>query len=74
MKTPEETIKALNLVLCEQDPEYFSSTWINENIPQVYRCIHKHIRDENNYIDWDRITSKLDRKFKKDGEDIERLR
>ncbi|MCC7304559.1 hypothetical protein IT418_04075, partial [bacterium] len=34
-----------------------------QNAPHVYRYINKNVRTENDDIDWDRITSSLDRSF-----------
>jgi hypothetical protein len=56
-------IKILNDTLTEKNPSKFSSSWILQNAPRVYRYINKNIRTENDDIDWDRITSSLDRTF-----------
>lgn len=56
-------IKILNDVLHEKNPSEFSSSWILQNTPRVYRYINKNIRTENNDIDWDHVTSLLDRSF-----------
>ncbi len=58
-------IKTLNKVLSQKRPKEFSSTWIAINVPEVYRFIQKNIRTENDDIDWDRITVKLDREYQK---------
>ena len=58
-------IKLLKKTLKEKQPETFSSTWILKENPSIYRYIWKNIRTENNDIDWDKITSKIDRKFQK---------
>lgn len=56
-------IKILNDTLSEKNPSKFSSSWILQNAPHVYRYINKNVRTENDDIDWDRITSSLDRSF-----------
>ena len=56
-------IKILNDTLFEKKPSKISSSWILQNAPRVYRYINKNIRTENDDIDWDRVTSSLDRSF-----------
>ena len=58
-------IKILNKSLREKQPKEFSCSWILKNEPGVYRRLRKNVRTENNDIDWDRVTSKLTRKFQK---------
>lgn len=58
-------IKILKQSLKEKRPKTFSSTWILVEAPSVYRYISKNIRTENNDIDWDKITVKLDREFQR---------
>lgn len=61
----KSAIKILKRTLKEKQPQTFSSTWIYKEIPTVYLYIWKNIRTENNDIDWDRITQKLDHKYQK---------
>ena len=56
-------IKILNDTLSEKNPSKISSSWILQNAPRVYRYINKNIRTENDDIDWDKVTSSLDRSF-----------
>jgi hypothetical protein len=56
-------IKILNDTLSEKNPSKISSSWILQNAPRVYRYINKNIRTENDDIDWDKVTSSLDRLF-----------
>lgn len=56
-------IKILNDTLSEKNPSKISSSWILQNAPRVYRYINKNIRTENGDIDWDKVTSSLDRSF-----------
>src|ERR1035437_9106280 len=58
-------IKVLNQALKKENPEKFSSSWIARYTPNVYRYIWKNVRTETNDIDWDTITSYLDRSFQK---------
>ena len=61
----DTAIQTLNTALYSQKPSAFSSTWVYKNTPSVYRFICKHIRTELNEIDWDTVTSKLDRPLQK---------
>ena len=61
----KDVIKNLNQILEKKQPSKFNPTWILENNPQVYRYIWKNIRTETNEIDWDKITSSLDRSFQR---------
>ena len=58
-------IKCLNKLLKEKQPKEFSSSWIKINAKTLYQYIHKNIITENNDIDWDRVTSSLDRSFQR---------
>ena len=60
-----QAIADLNGKLKESCPETFNSSWINSHIPKVYRYIYKNIRLETGGIDWDTVTSKLDRTYQK---------
>ncbi len=61
----KDIIKELNEILNEKQPKKISSSWIIQNYPRAYRYIHKNIRDETGGIDWDKITSLLERDFQK---------
>lgn len=61
----DEVIENLNQVLEEKQPSKFSPSWILENNPRAYRYIWKNIRTETDEIDWDTVTSNLDRSFQK---------
>lgn len=63
--TFQSHIKFLNKVLSEKQPSKFSPTWICQNTPSVYHYIWKNIRTETDEIDWDTVTSSLDRSFQK---------
>ncbi len=58
-------IKNLNRELRYKRPTTFSSTWILVNTPSIYQYIRINFRTENNDIDWDKITVKLDREFQR---------
>lgn len=60
-----QAIKLLNEQLKEKQPAVFSSSWVLDNAPSVYRFVRLNLRTENNQIDWDRITYRLDRPFQK---------
>jgi len=59
----EQALKNLNQLLKERQPQTFSTTWIVANAPSIYRCIWKNVKTENGAVDWDRVTSELDRTF-----------
>lgn len=58
-----QAIEHLNCKLKEKSPDTLSSSWIYNNTPKVYRYIYKNIRLETGGIDWDTVTSKLDREY-----------
>ncbi len=61
----EEALKSLNQLLEEKQPKTFSSTWIVTNAPNIYQSIWRNIKTENGDVDWDRVTSELDRTFQR---------
>jgi hypothetical protein len=58
-------IKNLNQLLKEKKPVKFDSSWIETNATQIHAYICKNIRTENNDVDWDKVTSFLDRPFQR---------
>ena len=58
-------IRRLNQLLEERQPKQFSCTWIVNNAPSIYQYIWKYVRTENGDVDWDRVTSSLDRTFQR---------
>ncbi|MFA6285150.1 MAG: hypothetical protein WC643_01310 [Parcubacteria group bacterium] len=60
-----QAIRDLNELLSQQQPEKINSSWISKNAPHIYRFIWKNIRNEIGDIDWDKVTSKLKRKYQK---------
>ena len=61
----EYALKTLNQLLEEKQPRTFSSSLIVTNAPNIYYCIWKNIKTENGDIDWDQVTSELDRTFQR---------
>lgn len=61
----KKVAKILNTKLRKRNPETFSSTWICQNTPKIYRFVCKNLRTEINTIDWDSLTALLDKKFQK---------
>jgi hypothetical protein len=59
----EIAIKNLNQILKEKKPIKFDSSWIEANAVSIYQYICENIRTENNDVDWDKVTSFLDRPF-----------
>jgi hypothetical protein len=58
-------IKILKKTLKEKQPENFSGSWVFREARPVYLYIWKNVRTENGDIDWDKVTSCLDRKFQR---------
>ena len=58
-------IKNLNQLLKEKQPKEFDSSWIEENTIDIYQYICENIRTENDDVDWDKVTSSLDRPFQR---------
>src|ERR1035437_6846136 len=56
-------IKNLNQLLKEKQPKEFDSSWIEINAINIYQYICENIRTESNDVDWDIVTSFLDRTF-----------
>ncbi len=59
----DQAIQLINTELKNQNPNKFTSTWIYQHSPRAYRYIWANIRTELGDIDWDRVTSKIDREF-----------
>lgn len=59
----DTVISILKKLLRKKDPDSFSSSWILRYAPAVYRYIYRHVRTENDEIDWDRVTLALPKKF-----------
>lgn len=54
-------IKILNELLLKKQPSNFSPSWIYTNNSKSYRYFRKNIITETGSIDWDKITSSLDK-------------
>ena len=61
----DSAVKTINILLREKRPVTFNSSWILKHAPNVYQYIQKNVRAEIGGIDWDRVTSALDRKYHK---------
>jgi hypothetical protein len=61
----ETSLKELNTLLQEMNPERITVSWILTHSPKTYRTICKYARTPLNAIDWDLVTSYLDRLFQK---------
>lgn len=57
----DQAISLLSSSLKEQHPPRFSSSWIYVHVPHVYFFIWKNIRTELGDVDWDLVTSKLEK-------------
>jgi len=58
-------VQTLNELLSKQDPDTFSSAWIQRNAPRCYRFIGKNVRNVFGDIDWDRVTCALEWRFQR---------
>ncbi len=58
-------IKSLNEILREKQPKEFNGLWIKTNATNAYKYLSKNIKTENDDIDWDRVTSYLERRFQR---------
>jgi hypothetical protein len=61
----ETSLRELNTLLHEMNPEKITVSWILTYSPKTYRTICKYARTPLNTIDWDLVTSYLDRSFQK---------
>ena len=61
----KQAVNILNNQLKVKQPKKFSSTWVLTNAPQVYRFVRLNLRTENNQLDWDRLTYRLNKPFQK---------
>jgi len=61
----ETSLKELNKLLHEMNPRQITVSWILTHSPKTYRMISKYARTPLNAIDWDLVTSYLDRTFQK---------
>jgi len=57
----DDAITLLSSSLKEKQPPQFSSSWIYFHVPRVYFFIWKNIRTELGDVDWDFVTSKLEK-------------
>jgi hypothetical protein len=55
-----QAIRILNKRLTKNNPNTFTSLWIQINAPRAFRFIKKEIKTELGDTDWDRITRALD--------------
>ena len=58
-------IKNVNSTLFEKQPLIINASWIYNNNPKAYRYFWKNTKTEIGSIDWDKVTSNLDRSFQK---------
>jgi len=61
----DTAVKTINTLLEKERPKTFSSSWISTRSPAVYHFVRTNFRTENDHIDWDRFTQKLERKYLK---------
>jgi hypothetical protein len=56
---PEEVKAELADLLNEQNPKYFSPTWIAEHNNSLYQRITRMFRNEKGFVDWDAVNNAL---------------
>ncbi len=61
----DQAIKTINSRLRKSRPTKFNPSWIYNQLPNIYHYIWANARTELGDIDWDKITSKLDREFQR---------
>lgn len=59
----DTAVKTINNLLEKEQPKTFSSSWISIRSPAVYHFIRTNFRTENDHIDWDSFTLRLERKY-----------
>ncbi len=57
----DKAIYILSTVLSKKNPKSFSGTWVYQHAPRAYRFIRLNLRTPTGNIDWDAVTSVLDR-------------
>lgn len=55
----------LNTLLKQKQPKTFDCQWIEQSAGDLYKYISENIRTEAGAVDWDSITTTLDKKFQK---------
>jgi len=63
VKDFDTAIRLLNQLLKKMQPQEFGTSWIKANSIGVYQYICENIRTEYDDVDWDKVTSCLDRSF-----------
>ncbi len=61
----EQAIQTLQSVLRKEQPSRFSSSWVYAHAPRVYFYIWRNVRTELGDVDWDLVTSKLEKPFQR---------
>ncbi len=61
----EKAIQTLQSALQKEQPSRFSSSWVYIHAPKVYSFIWRKVRTEFGDVDWDLVTSKLEKPFQK---------
>lgn len=61
----EHAIHILQSALQKEQPTAFSSSWVYRHAPKVYSYVWRNVRTELGDVDWDLVTSKLEKPFQK---------
>jgi len=61
----DDVISNLNLLLLQEKPKSFSSSWIYGHSRSIYTYIWRHGKNELGHIDWDRVVCRLDKPLQK---------
>ena len=63
--TLEDAIHTLQTALRKEQPSSFSSMWVYSRLPRVYFYIWRNVRTELGEVDWDLVTSKLEKPYQR---------
>jgi len=57
--------QALNTILKQKRPKAFDPLWIEQQDEDIFKYFSKNIRTETGEVDWDIVTTTLERRFQK---------
>lgn len=63
--TLEDAIHTLQTALRKEQPSSLSSMWVYSRVPRVYFYIWRNVRTELGDVDWDLVTSKLEKPYQR---------
>ncbi|HMH31867.1 MAG TPA: hypothetical protein VK543_02495 [Puia sp.] len=57
--------QTLNLLLIQKRPKSFDPQWIEHHDRYLYKYLSRHVKTETGEVDWDAVTTALERRFQK---------